>query len=116
VSALEPIRATPAQPMLQLTPEEKAAVTQMQANAEQAGKLIKDLLGKAEGARGQDIIPQLLRAAADVQTKSIDGVSKLTGRDHQAPTENLGQTLAGLASRGLIRMNIDIGPSPEPGE
>jgi hypothetical protein len=56
-----------------------------------------------------------VRAISDAQNKSVDALMKMTGRDKEAPRDNMVDVLAGMAQRGFLRMNVEIGPAPEDG-
>lgn len=99
---------------VELSEEERRTLDLLRANAESAGTLVTELIKKVserEGKMSASDLASVLRAASDAQTKAIDGIAKLTGRD-QAPRENnLGSTLESLAARGLLKMSVEIGPA-----
>lgn len=56
-------------------------------------------------------VPQALRAVADVKSKSVDKALALQGRAPGQAHQSLSmeQLLGGMADKGLIKINVDIG-------
>lgn len=99
---------------MELSAEEQETLSKLRANAKAAGELVEtvtDKIQKTDWSRisASDLGP-LLRAATDAQTKSIDSIAKLTGRDQTPKGADMGAVLDSLASRGLLRMTVEIGP------
>jgi len=86
---------------------------QVRDNAQKAASKLGTLIDSVDVERlsSEDRIAAV-RAIADAQNKSVDALMKMTGRDREAPRDNMADVLAGMAERGLLRMNVEIGPSP----
>lgn len=54
--------------------------------------------------------PQALRAVADARSKSVETLMKLTGREANRPADDFVGMMQNLASKGLLKMNVEIGP------
>ena len=92
--------------------QEAEMARKLRNNAERAIEIEADLLEKAANAQPRDV-PQALRAVADVKAKSVDKLMALTGRAPSESGADLGATLASLAGKGFLRMNVELG-RPEP--
>jgi hypothetical protein len=102
----------------ELSAEERRTLTALQGNAEKSSSIVAHLLEVIE-QRGDKIsssdLPGLLRAASDAQSKAIEGITKLTGRDQAPRQDSLAQALDSLASQGLLRMSVELGPTGSDG-
>lgn len=97
----------------ELTTTEADALDIMRANAKRAAEGVSTLLEKTIAIEDKDALPSALRAVADVQSKSVDNIQKLTGRDQGPQRENIAETLRGLAGQGLVRLAVEIQPRPD---
>lgn len=93
--------------------DEDTIVGLARENALKALKYESQLMDKARDARD---VPQALRAMSDARAKSVDTLMKLTGRDVKPVQDDFVQILQGLAAKGLLRMNVEIGQQQEPPE
>lgn len=91
--------------------KEGEIVDKVRANAHKAADEIDRQLERlAQMNLSPDQTVQTARALADVQSKSVDALIKLTGRDHKPPETDLAQTLRGLAAAGMLRAHVELGP------
>jgi hypothetical protein len=59
-------------------------------------------------------LPVALRAVADLKSKSVDTVMKLTGRDKQeAATGSLESLVASMEGKGYLHLNVSLGEPPK---
>lgn len=88
-------------------------VDKLRANANDAARIEATLLQRVGEITDKDQLPSALRAVADVKSKSIDGLVKLTGRDGQAPADDFAAMLRGMAESGFLRLNVSLEAGPE---
>lgn len=95
---------------------EDETVDKLRSTALRAAEVEAGLLERLSGVDDKDL-PSALRAAADVKAKSVDKLLAMTGRSPDRPPEHsMEQLLAGLAARGLARVNVNLDvevPRPE---
>lgn len=89
--------------------KETQIIDRVRNNADKATQVVEGLLEKVGDVKGQDAQIAALRAASDAQTKSVDALMKLTGRDARPPDDDFVSVLTGLANQGLARINVEIG-------
>jgi hypothetical protein len=87
---------------------EEGLVGDLRSNAKRAAEIEGRLLERAEMVADRDL-PNVLRAVADVQSKSVDGLLKLTGREQgDRQGQDFAQMLAGMAAKGYLRVNVNL--------
>lgn len=91
--------------------QETEIIDRVRKNADRATRKVENLLDKMDDIKGQDAQIAALRAASDAQTKSIDALMKLTGRDAKPPDDDFVSVITSLANQGLARINVEIGQS-----
>lgn len=91
---------------------EENVVSNLRSNAERASEITGRLLDRAEAVSDRDL-PNTLRAVADVQSKSVDGLLKMTGRDREQAADDMVGVMRSLAAKGLLKINVnlDVGES-----
>jgi hypothetical protein len=85
--------------------DEDNIVDLARANALKALRYEDKLLDKVKDSRD---VPQALRAVADSRAKSVETLMKLTGRDVHRPADDFSGMLAGLAAKGLVKLNVEL--------
>jgi hypothetical protein len=86
--------------------DEDSIVDLARANTLKAMKIEQQLIGDMETWRDK---PQALRAVADARAKSVDTWMKITGRDAPRAADDFTGMLQGLAAKGLLRVNVELG-------
>jgi hypothetical protein len=87
---------------------EEDVVSNLRSNAHRASEIASSLLERAEGVADRDL-PNVLRAVADVQSKSVDGLLKLTGRERgDQHGQDFAQMLAGMAAKGYLKIHVNV--------
>lgn len=86
----------------------------LRANAVDALKAQTELLERARDVDKSDV-PSALRAVTDVSSKNIADLFKLTGRDRN-PQEGMVDMLSAMASRGYLKLNVELGTPPADAE
>lgn len=89
--------------------KETEIIDRVRTNADKATRVVEALLEQVQDVKGQDAQIAALRAASDVQSKSVDALMRLTGRDAKPPDDDFVSVLTGLANQGLARINVEIG-------
>jgi hypothetical protein len=90
--------------------DEDTIVSLARANALKALRYEDVLLDKVKDSRD---VPQALRAVADARSKSVETLMKLTGRDVHRPSDDFTGMLQGLAAKGLLKVNVQLGVPDE---
>jgi plasmid stabilization system protein ParE len=85
--------------------DEDSIIDLARANALKALRYEDQLLDKVKDSRD---VPQALRAVADARSKSVETLMKLTGRDVHRPSDDFIGMMQGLASKGLVKMNVNL--------
>jgi hypothetical protein len=85
--------------------DEDEIVTLARSNALKALRYEDTLLDKVKDSRD---VPQALRAVADSRAKSVETLMKLTGRDVHRPSDDFAGIMQGLASKGLVKLNVSL--------
>lgn len=88
-------------------------VDRLRHNAKNAAEIESTLLERVGNITDDDQLPAALRAVADVKTKSIDGLVKLTGREGQSAGDDFASMLRGMAEAGFLRLNVSLEAGPE---
>jgi hypothetical protein len=94
---------------------EAQMVRQTRASIVKAGEMELDLLEKLGGVQPREI-PAALQAVASVKDKGIGKMLALTGRPSDGRRDTPGELMDGLkhlANKGLLRINVDLGPGPQ---
>lgn len=95
---------------------EERTVEALRATALRASEIEAGLLERLPTVDDKEL-PAALRAAADVKAKSVDKLLAMTGRSpDRVPEHSIEQLLAGLAAKGLARVNVNLDvavPRPE---
>jgi hypothetical protein len=85
----------------------------LRSRAHRAAEVEETLLERLSKITGYKELPSAVRAAADVKSKSIDGLMKMTGRvPSEGSSDSLESMIAGMEAKGIMRMTVDLEKTP----